>query len=252
MSVSHHSAHTNENPGILAKVDGRIRLASLFILSLALSSIDELRAVPIMIALAVIVWAMSGLSLGYLIKRLRYPSILIFMFVAMLTFFAGGTDLYVLGPLRVREEGLRAAALLASRFYSILTLTIACFSVTTLLGNIRAMRGLGMPYILVDIALLMARYLEVLAADIERMSIAMRLRGYKSKKWSLETVKTSAWLAGSMLVRSYDRAEGVYKAMRLRGYGYEPAKKPRHPLHAADWLVLLAVIIISVAIFIYG
>jgi cobalt/nickel transport system permease protein len=39
-------------------------------------------------------------------------------------------------------------------------------------------------------------------------------------------VQQLATLTGSLLIRSYERSERVYKAMRLRGYGYGVPSRP--------------------------
>lgn len=243
-----HSAQNSP----LAKIDPRFRLIALFVLSFAFSAIDSMAAVPVMILVAAISWAMSRLSLGYLVKRLRYPSFLVLAFILMLLFFAGTTPLYDVGPVKIREEGLHSAVLIGSRFYSILTMAIACFSVTTLLGNISALRSLGLPYVLVDIALLMARYLEVLRADIARMTISMRLRGHQRVGWSIKMIRDSAWLVGSLLVRSYARAEDIYNAMRLRGYGHTGANRRHRAPRLTDWIFAVIVIAVAVGLFVFG
>lgn len=251
MSVSSLPVTDRANTSLLARIDGRFRLVALFVLSFAFSAVSTITTVPYMLATAALFWAISGLPVGYLLKRLRYPSFLVLAYILVLLFFAGTTPLYEFGFLKIREEGLHTAILIASRFYSILTVAIACFSVTTLLGNITALRALGLPYVLVDIALLMARYLEVLRADIERMTISMRLRGHQRSGWSLTTIRDSAWLVGSLLTRSYSRAEDIYKAMRLRGYGDTGAHRRYRLPGLIDWIFALIVICISIAFFFY-
>ena len=84
------------------------------------------------------------------------------------------------------------------------------------------------------------------------MHISMRLRGFQNKGWSLKTVKTSAWLAASLLLRSYERADGVYKAMRLRGYGQEAATRHYPPIAANQWLCFALVAGLSGLVFWLG
>jgi cobalt/nickel transport system permease protein len=55
------------------------------------------------------------------------------------------------------------------------------------------------------------------------MQQAMRLRGFRShsrSKWFRRSdLQQFATLTGTLLIRSYEQSERVYKAMQLRGYG---------------------------------
>ena len=44
-----------------------------------------------------------------------------------------------------------------------------------------------------------------------------------------QALQQLAMLAGNLLIRSYEQSERVYKAMRLRGYGYG-VKRPKPSL----------------------
>ncbi len=58
-------------------------------------------------------------------------------------------------------------------------------------------------------------------------------------------------LAASLLLRSYVRADGIYHAMRLRGYGQEASL--RHPpLTRRDWLFFAITVLMAATIFWLG
>ncbi len=249
IALAHHPAST---PAPLARWDARLRLLALLLLAFAFSSVKDVRAIVPMLAVSGCFWALSGLPLRELLRRLRYPSMLVLVLAAAALFGSGKTVLYQFAFLSITHEGLHRAALVTARFYAILTLAMAFFSVAPLLGHIAAMRALHMPYVMTDMALLMVRYLEVLKQDLHNMHISMRLRGFKSQGWSLATVKTNAWLAASLLLRSYERADGVYKAMRLRGYGQPTASKLVAPLTMMDWLVFAGVVLVAGGFFWLG
>ena len=50
----------------------------------------------------------------------------------------------------------------------------------------------------------------------------MRLRSFRAHRFSAQGLGNLAVLAGSLLVRSYERSDRVYRAMILRGYGQAP------------------------------
>ncbi|MBA7550739.1 hypothetical protein ES705_43262 [subsurface metagenome] len=49
------------------------------------------------------------------------------------------------------------------------------------------------------------------------MRNAMKIRGFKPKT-NIHTYRTFAYLAGMLLIRSYDRSERIYRAMICRGF----------------------------------
>ena len=63
------------------------------------------------------------------------------------------------------------------------------------------------------------RYIYEIGDDLETMEKAMGLRGFRARRLGGRTLSVLASLAGSILVRSYEQSERVYKAMVLRGYG---------------------------------
>ncbi|MDO5652640.1 MAG: cobalt ECF transporter T component CbiQ [Brachymonas sp.] len=236
---------------VLARWDARLRLVALLLLAFAFSAVTQLRTVPVMLAVTALFWGLSGLPFAYLLRRLRYPSLLVLCMAVGWLLAGGKTVWYQFGPITISREGVHAALLLMARFYCILTLAIAFLAVSPLLTIIDAMRALGIPFIMVDMALLMVRYLEVLKEDIHNMNVSMRLRGFRNKAWSLQTIKTKSWLAGSLLLRSYDRAEGIYKAMRLRGYGRQVKREKPAP-STIDWGGLVGSMAVVVAVFWLG
>lgn len=231
---------------LLGKWNPRLRLPALFVLAFAFSGISSPAAVIVMMVITCCCWMLSGLPIRYLLQRLRYPSLLIIFMLLILPFAGSGSPLFEVGIVSISREGFNAGILIAVRFYSILVLAIVFFGVAPLLTNIATLRALGLPWLMVDMALLMVRYLEVLKQDVQRLGISMRLRGFQRKSWSLKTLRTTSWLILSLLLHSYERAEGIYQAMRLRGYGQAEYANPVSQLNKLD-SVVFTLVIVSVA-----
>jgi cobalt/nickel transport system permease protein len=221
--------------------DPRMKLIGLLLLAFTFSSISNLRVLPVMIALTLTVVAMSRYPLGLLLRRMRYPSLVILGLIVLLPLISGFTPIMEWGGLTVTREGLQAALLVATRFFCIVTLAAVLLGTTPLLRTVKAMQALGLPYVMADMALLVVRYLEVLSADLRRMRIAMRLRGHVEQRRPWRNLPTLAWLTGSLILRGYERSQGVYNAMRLRGYGCLPVSRDEFTATRADILILAAV-----------
>ena len=95
---------------------------------------------------------------------------------------------------------------------------------------------------MVELALIMYRYIFLMFEEATRIRSAQKSRlGYVSFKNSLRSIST---LGGMLILRSYDRAERSFAAMRCRGYrGVMTAVVPTR-LKGHDWGVLLVAIAI--------
>ena len=203
----------------------RLKLVSLLALMFAFATVHQLALVPWMLGLALGLYALSELPFSFLRQRLSYPGLFILAVVVLLPLTVGETVLAQWGWLTLRQEGLQATGLILGRFLSILTLGFILLGTTPFLTILNTMRRLGLPVILADMTLLAYRYLYEIADTLATMQQAMRLRGFgqAQQRWfriNGRAMQQRAMLAGNLLIRSYEQSERVYKAMRLRGYGY--------------------------------
>ncbi|MGG6294397.1 cobalt ECF transporter T component CbiQ [Leptolyngbya sp. AN02str] len=203
----------------------KYKLIGLLALVFAFAFVTDLRLLVPMVIITVVVYGLSGLPLRFLGQRLKYPGWFLLGVVVLLPFLSGSTVLWQWGWLTLRREGVLAMVLVVSRFLSILTLSLVLVGTTPFLTTVQTMRSLGLPAILSDMTLLSYRYLFEIAANLSQMQQAMRLRGFRSQPsrcWflpSLPDIRRLVALTGTLLIRSYEQSERIYKAMRLRGYG---------------------------------
>jgi cobalt/nickel transport system permease protein len=69
----------------------------------------------------------------------------------------------------------------------------------------------------VQLAVLTYRYVFVLADELGRLRVALRVRGYRNRM-TRHSYRTIGHVAGTLLVRGAERAERVGQAMRCRGF----------------------------------
>ena len=74
----------------------------------------------------------------------------------------------------------------------------------------------------------------------------MRLRGFHERRFSRHGLGILAWLGGSILVRSYERSEWVYKAMILRGYGNAGRQQDEFRASSRDVIALGVTLLVAV------
>ncbi len=195
----------------------RVKLIGLLCLVFAFAAVRDLRLLPLMVITALATYRLTALPLSYLISRMKVPGVFLLAMAVVLPLFSGETVLLQLGPLALRLEGTLAFISIAARFFSIITVVTVLFATTPMPTLVRAMSSLGLPQLLGDMLLFTYRYIFQLADDLHRARTAARLRG--AHFGSIRSIKTTAHIFGSLLVRSHWQAERVLAAMTLRGYG---------------------------------
>ncbi|MFG3817692.1 energy-coupling factor transporter transmembrane component T [Limnothrix redekei LRLZ20PSL1] len=113
-----------------------------------------------------------------------------------------------------------------------------------------ALKSLPLPAALRETALLAGQYLEIVIDEVQRMQRAAACRGLSGPGSWLRYV--SAATIGSLYLRSLDRAERVYAAMVVRGYGGALPLLHPSPPHHRWWLWGAAVGAAGLAIGSYG
>jgi len=138
--------------------------------------------------------------------------------VVLLPFFVhdGGPNL-ALGSLRISWYGLRVALLLCLKALALVTLVLVALTTAPLSATLKAAYALHVPGLLVQLMMLTHRYIFVLGAELSRLRTALRVRGFRNRI-SRHSYRTVGHVAGTLLVRGYERAERVEQAMRCRGF----------------------------------
>src|SRR5581483_1767685 len=124
---------------------------------------------------------------------------------------------WTLGPLTFSWYGLRAALLLCLKAVAIVTLTLVLLATAPLAATLKAAHTLRVPGPLIQVAMLTYRYIFVLFAELSRLRIALRVRGYRNRA-TRHSYRTVGHVTGILLVRGVERAERVSQAMRCRGF----------------------------------
>ena len=238
--------------------DARFKVIGLVGLMMAFAAVKSLWLLPWMLLIVGGLYRLSGLPLSFLQTRLRYPGLFLVGLVLFIPWLSGETPLWQWGPLTLWQEGVLLSLLITGRFLCSVTLGFIVLGTTPFLNLVNALRTLGVPALMTDMMVLSYRYLFEILANLDRMQRAMTLRGFRatpspqrfsgrSPHFSTDQsfrltifgrsltnqITILATLAGTLFIRSYEQAERVYQAMRLRGYGYRPQRlTPRRDSHS--------------------
>jgi cobalt/nickel transport system permease protein len=167
------------------------------------------------------------------------------MAAVSLPFTQAGRVLWAWDPLgwriAITDQGLLLfAAVMAKAWLSVLAsgLLVATTPVPDLLS---ALRVLGIPAVLTSIISFMVRYLFVLVDEAMRLHTAREARSAGTGGGTLIwRARVLGGMIGSLFIRSYERSERIYAAMRSRGFDGQVRTTARPAWRARDsWTALL-------------
>ncbi len=163
-----------------------------------------------------------------------------FLLVALLLPILGGGSTVEVFGLSLSQAGLWDAWNILAKATLGLSIAVILGATTQMPELLVGLDGLKMPSIVTAIAGFMVRYIDVILSDWSRMRIAMASRAHGAR-W-ITQIGPMARTLGVMFVRTYERGERVYLAMRSRGYtGSMPASAiPAAPV--SQWMLGGAVI----------
>lgn len=195
----------------------------------AISAMAPLMVYPVALA------ALSDTPWRPLVRRLAVAAPFV-LFTGLANLLLERTVVFRLGGLGVTAGELSCLSLI---FKALLTVSaVLLLAATTPLSALtNQLARCHVPRILCLQLLLTYRYLSVLMQEAERMYTAYRLRGGGAEGVRF---RDAGCFLGQLLLRSYDRAERIYCAMKCRGYdgSYRPGPGQRVP---AGQLLLLPV-----------
>lgn len=132
----------------------------------------------------------------------------------------------------------RAQALLWKSYLSAFAVLLLVAS-TPLVELLRALEWFRVPGLLVLIAQFLYRYLFVISEQAQHMRLAAQCRAGGNGGW---TFRGAAAALSVLFVRSYDRADGIQRAMNARGFaGHFPSVAIREFTWVDGWLAVLTI-----------
>jgi cobalt/nickel transport system permease protein len=218
-------------------------------------------ALVLLTAVVISLDLLSELGFGYVLKRSAIA--LPFLLAAFpVLFTVGGEPLFsvTIGPwtLTATVQGLERFASIAWKSWLSVQVAILLTATTPFPSLLQAMRSVRIPAVLVAIIALMWRYTFVLADEAKRLMRARDARSGDASRPGLRSGGTLRWraavtggMAGSLFLRSYERAERVHSAMVSRGYDGEIRSLPQPPLSPAlRRLTAVALVLMTVFVLI--
>lgn len=191
----------------------------LFMFAVVATPREQFWAYGIFAAVVVVLAAVAGIPILLLGRRLTIELPFV-AFAVLLPLVAGGPRRDI-GPISASIDGMWGAWNILAKGTLGVAAAVLLTATTALPDLIRGLERLRLPAALIAMLTFMVRYLDVITAEMRRMRIARLSRGH-DPRWIWQA-KAVAYSAGTLFVRSYERGERVFLAMRSRGYdGHMP------------------------------
>lgn len=186
------------------RLDSRAKIVGIFCFVIVAALLTRAELIVASLALAVAIATASGVPMKPLTKA--YAAALPFIVLASVSVFLfAGT-----------ERGLE---MLARTSACVIALLVLAFGTGTF-GLFAGLRRLRVPATISTLLMLTYRYILVVSEEFIRMRTARKARGFGGGSSLLDkyALRVLSFTAGSVLVRSADRADRVYEGLKCRGF----------------------------------
>lgn len=250
------SDDTSSQPGLLQRIDPRVKIVTLFGLLVVGASLHTIAALLVLYAATLVLAACSALPLGFFVKRvwLFVPIFTgIVLIPATLSIITGGDVILTLWhwhgrPQGITRQGLMSALLVVCRVASSISLVVLLTLTTPWTRLLASLRTLGVPRMFILIIGMAYRYLFLLLGTVTDMYEARKARTVGAEKHDREARRFVFATVGTVLGKSMAMSEEVNQAMVSRGYRGDPKVLAQPRPSRMDLLFAVAVAVFAAAL----
>ncbi len=239
-------------------VDTRVKWVGAFVVAFVVLSIPIFTWAVYILLFSILVALCIGSQLSFrqVLKRtllLEIPLLFILIPLPFINRSLPITTFSILGlAIHISPAELLRVVVLMLRSWLII-FAMVLFTMTTPADEILiSLAALGLPVVLVNIILLMWRYLALFITDLQKISSARKLRSISPIKGKrdngkkfIQNVKSTGSILGSLFVRAYEQSDRVYQAMLLRGFDGTLRSLKNEPLHTTQKFQMMIVLILG-------
>lgn len=135
----------------------------------------------------------------------------------ILPFTTPGEPLIQAGRLAITREGIDQSLLITIKCNTIVLATLALLSTSPIFSLVHGLSHLHFPRKMVHLFFFTYRYIHVLYREHLKLKNVLKTRGFKPGT-NFHTYKTYGYLVATLLLKSYNRSERIYRAMLCRGF----------------------------------
>lgn len=236
---------------VVSRFDPRWKLAALLLAAVAVLFLTGWPAALLALAGAASLATLARLPIRWCASRLGVVLLVLVPFLVLLPFVhQEDCPAWTWGVFRFSLAGLVAALVLALKTLTVVLLVLVLLATAPLPTTFKAAQALRLPPLLVRLTDMTYRYIFVLAGELARLRVALRVRGFRNRP-SWHTYRTIGHVAGTLLVRGYEQAERVEQAMRCRGFDGCYRTLNDFCTRAADVIAFAIIVCMAVALVLF-
>uniref|UniRef100_A0A7V1EHF3 Cobalt ECF transporter T component CbiQ n=1 Tax=candidate division WOR-3 bacterium TaxID=2052148 RepID=A0A7V1EHF3_UNCW3 len=199
------------------KFDPRIKVLYALLFSIVIALQNELAPSLIGLLIGIVLVIIAQIKFREIINRLLIVDEFILLLWVVLPLTYPGEPLVKILGLKISQQGIQFTLLLTIKANGIMLILINLIATSSIFDIVHSLLHLKIPEKLVFLFFLVYRYTLVLNDEYEKIMRATKARGFKLRN-AIHTYRTIAYIVGSLLVKSYNRAENLYRAMVCRGF----------------------------------
>jgi len=227
----------------LHRADPRVKVVLAALFSVVVALADNYACLTVASCVAITLLVIARLSLKQVLLRLLAVNTFILFLWLFLPFTYGGEEILSIGPFNATREGITYASLITIKSNAIVLALIALIATIPIITLGHALSHLRVPDKLIHLFFFTVRYLQLLHLEYDRLRDAMRIRGFRPRS-NLHTYKSLAYLIGMLLIRSFDRADRIRKAMICRGFHGKFYLLSHFELNRSDMVMLVFMMLV--------
>jgi cobalt/nickel transport system permease protein len=197
--------------------DPRLKILSLLVFVFGVAVLKTLPMALCALVISALVLRVASLPFHFVSHGMEAAALFLAPFFLIMPFSYPGDPAFTVLGLGFAWEGLRFATLIFVKAMAIILGSFSMFGTARFDVSMIALQRLRVPAVLVQMVLFTYRYVYVFMEEMKTLNVAMRARGFVPRT-NMRTMSILGGYVGTLLVRSFERTERVYKAMLSKGY----------------------------------
>jgi cobalt/nickel transport system permease protein len=243
-------------PGLLQRIDPRVKAITMLGLVVVTAVIRNIPVLLGLYALAVLLAAVSRISVSYFVKRVWLFVPIFTGIVVLPATFSFVTPGHIVVPMGhwfghrvgLTSQGLRAAGLIVTRVATSISFVVLLALTSTWARLLSSLRAMGLPRMFVLVLGMAYRYVFHLLGSVTDMYEARKARTVQSGSSSKSGRAFVAATGGALFGKAHAMSEEVYQAMVSRGYSGNARTLSVSRMKAVDVAWILGCVVVATVV----
>ncbi len=232
------------------KLDPRIKIITFIIFSFFCVLTSSNKALLFYCFFSIVLLLLGKVPFKGLLKRIVLINI--FNLLLWISLILGDlfSELYSGEFLYIKSDTIELATEITLKSNALFLGALGFIATTPLPALTHALIHLKVPSKLVIIFFLSYRYFSILHQEYDKLMLGIKAKGFYPKT-NINTYKTYAYLLGMLLLKSFKKAEDLYRGMLARGYRNTYPLLHHFHLHFVDLFFTFIALVFIIIVYIW-